>query len=105
MAATGQAIRDLRSTRGISLRELARRVGVSPATLSAIETGGTGLSVDRLQAIAAALGTSAAALLAKNPHPSDADIDQAMSGNLCRCGTYGRIKAAIKDAAIMMRKA
>lgn len=64
MAATGQAIRDLRSTRGISLRELARRVGVSPATLSAIETGGTGLSVDRLQAIAAALGTSAAALLA-----------------------------------------
>ena len=48
---------------------------------------------------------SAAALLAKNPRPSDADIDQAMSGNLCRCGTYGRIKAAIKDAAVMMRKA
>jgi isoquinoline 1-oxidoreductase alpha subunit len=48
---------------------------------------------------------SAAALLAKNPRPTDADIDQAMSGNLCRCGTYGRIKAAIKDAAVMMRKA
>jgi len=48
---------------------------------------------------------SAAALLAKNKHPSDADIDAAMSGNLCRCGTYVRVKAAIKDAAIMMRKA
>jgi isoquinoline 1-oxidoreductase alpha subunit len=48
---------------------------------------------------------SAAALLAKNKNPSDADIDAAMSGNLCRCGTYGRIKAAIKDAAVTMRKA
>ena len=48
---------------------------------------------------------SAAALLAKNKNPSDADIDAAMSGNLCRCGTYGRIKAAIKTAAADMRKA
>jgi len=47
---------------------------------------------------------SAAALLASNKNPSDADIDKAMSGNLCRCGTYGRMKAAIKDAAAMMRK-
>jgi isoquinoline 1-oxidoreductase alpha subunit len=42
---------------------------------------------------------SATALLAGNPHPSDADIDAAMSGNICRCGTYGRIRAAIKQAA------
>lgn len=48
---------------------------------------------------------SAAALLAKNKNPSDADIDNAMSGNICRCGTYPRIKAAIKDAATSMRKA
>jgi isoquinoline 1-oxidoreductase subunit alpha len=41
---------------------------------------------------------SAAALLAKNKTPSDADIDAAMSGNICRCGTYPRIKAAIKAA-------
>jgi isoquinoline 1-oxidoreductase alpha subunit len=46
---------------------------------------------------------SAAALLASNKNPSDADIDAAMSGNICRCGTYGRIKAAIKDAAAAMR--
>jgi len=46
---------------------------------------------------------SAAALLAKNKNPSDTDIDNAMSGNLCRCGTYNRIRAAIKDAAAEMR--
>ena len=42
---------------------------------------------------------SAAALLADNRRPTDADIDAAMSGNICRCGTYQRIRAAIKDAA------
>jgi len=42
---------------------------------------------------------SAAALLASNPHPTDSDIDEAMSGNICRCGTYGRVRAAIKQAA------
>src|SRR5438309_7295192 len=42
---------------------------------------------------------SAAALVAKNSNPSDADIDAAMSGNVCRCGTYQRIRAAIKQAA------
>jgi isoquinoline 1-oxidoreductase alpha subunit len=42
---------------------------------------------------------SAAALLARTPKPNDADIDAAMSGNLCRCGAYQRIRAAIKDAA------
>ena len=42
---------------------------------------------------------SASALLAKNRAPSDAAIDAAMSGNVCRCGTYNQIRAAIKDAA------
>jgi len=42
---------------------------------------------------------SASALLKKNPQPSDADIDAAMSGNICRCGTYPRIRAAIHLAA------
>jgi isoquinoline 1-oxidoreductase alpha subunit len=42
---------------------------------------------------------SATALLARNPKPSDADIDAAMNGNICRCGTYQRIHAAIKEAA------
>jgi isoquinoline 1-oxidoreductase alpha subunit len=47
---------------------------------------------------------SAAALLSTNKNPSDTDIDNAMSGNLCRCGTYNRIRAAIKTAAAEMRK-
>ena len=42
---------------------------------------------------------SAAALLARNPHPGDTEINDAMSGNICRCGTYPRIRAAIKQAA------
>jgi len=42
---------------------------------------------------------SAAALLERNPNPSDADIDMAMSGNICRCGTYTRIRKAIHRAA------
>jgi isoquinoline 1-oxidoreductase subunit alpha len=42
---------------------------------------------------------SAAALLASNSHPTDSDIDEAMSGNICRCGTYVRIREAIKQAA------
>jgi isoquinoline 1-oxidoreductase alpha subunit len=47
---------------------------------------------------------SAAALLARNPKPTDADIDSAMSGNLCRCATYHRIRAAIHAAAVFMKR-
>ena len=47
---------------------------------------------------------SAAALLARRQEPTDADIDAAMSGNICRCGTYQRIRSAIKLAAARMRK-
>jgi isoquinoline 1-oxidoreductase alpha subunit len=42
---------------------------------------------------------AATALLASTPHPTDAEIDAAMSGNLCRCGTYPRIRQAIHEAA------
>ena len=47
---------------------------------------------------------SAAALLAENPAPSDTDIDEAMSGNICRCGTYARIREAIHQAGLAMRE-
>ena len=47
---------------------------------------------------------SAVALLSKNPSPSDADIDTAMAGNLCRCGTYPRIRKAIHTAADMLKE-
>jgi isoquinoline 1-oxidoreductase alpha subunit len=48
---------------------------------------------------------SAAALLARTPQPSDADIDAAMAGNICRCGTYQRIRAAIHSAAGQLAQA
>jgi len=48
---------------------------------------------------------TAAALLSQTPHPTDSDIDAAMSGNLCRCGTYQRIRAAIHQAAAASHKA
>ena len=47
----------------------------------------------------------ALALLQKTPAPDDADIDQAMNGNLCRCGTYPRIRKSIKKAALVLREA
>jgi aerobic-type carbon monoxide dehydrogenase small subunit (CoxS/CutS family) len=46
---------------------------------------------------------SAAALLAAKPRPTDAEIDDALSGNLCRCGTYPRIRAAVRRAAGVVR--
>jgi isoquinoline 1-oxidoreductase alpha subunit len=46
----------------------------------------------------------AASLLAENPQPADQEIDDAMSGNLCRCGTYPRIRAAVKRAASLMQE-
>jgi isoquinoline 1-oxidoreductase alpha subunit len=48
---------------------------------------------------------AAAALLARTPDPRDADIDGAMAGNICRCGTYPRIRAAIKQAAELPARA
>jgi isoquinoline 1-oxidoreductase subunit alpha len=48
---------------------------------------------------------AATALLQKNPSPTDAQIDEAMSGNICRCGTYQRIREAIKSASATLKKA
>jgi isoquinoline 1-oxidoreductase alpha subunit len=48
---------------------------------------------------------SATALLAKKKKPTDADIDEAMKGNVCRCGTYNQIRAAIKEAAMTSKGA
>jgi isoquinoline 1-oxidoreductase subunit alpha len=47
---------------------------------------------------------SAAALLSSNPSPSDADIDAALSGNICRCGTYVRIRSAVRRAVELLRQ-
>jgi len=73
-------------------------IGATPAGRAVQEAW---LAVDVVQCGYCQAGQimSASALLTKKPHPTDADIDQAMSGNICRCATYTRIRAAIKQAA------
>lgn len=69
------------------------------ATGHAVQEAWKNLNVPQCGYCQAGQIMSAAALLVDKPAPSDADIDAAMSGNICRCGTYTRIRAAIKQAA------
>lgn len=69
-ASLGARLREARTAAGLSLREVARRIEVSPATLSAVETGKTGVSVPRLQRLAAELGVPTPWLLGEQPVPS-----------------------------------
>ena len=79
--------------------------GLSPGRLNALQRAWLAESVPQCGYCQSGQLMSAAALLASNKNPSDADIDRAMSGNICRCGTYPRVRAAIKDAAASMPKA
>src|SRR5437867_9464275 len=65
----------------------------------AVQTAWIEISVPQCGYCQAGQIMSATALLKRNPKPTDADIESTMSGNICRCGTYGRIRAAIKQAA------
>ncbi len=75
--------------------------GVAAATRSgkAVQAAWLALGVPQCGYCQAGQIMSATALLEQNPKPSDTDIDNAMSGNLCRCGTYTRIRSAIRSAA------
>lgn len=96
---------------GVAVRSCITPLGDVTGAVTTIEGVGTPEVLDRVQRAwideqVAQCGycqsgqiMSAVALLAANPQPSDADIDEAMSGNLCRCGTYPRIRAAIKRAS------
>ncbi len=96
---------------GVPVRSCITPIGEVTGAVTTIEGVGTPETLSRVQQAwideqVAQCGycqsgqiMSAVALLAANPQPGDADIDEAMSGNLCRCGTYPRIKAAIKRAA------
>lgn len=75
--------------------------GLSPDGTHALQRAWEELDVPQCGYCQAGQIMSAAALLAKNPKPSDADIDAAMNGNLCRCATYLRIRQAIHHAAEM----
>jgi isoquinoline 1-oxidoreductase alpha subunit len=73
-------------------------VGATPVG-AALQQAWQGINVPQCGYCQAGQIMSAASLLKQNPSPTDADIDAAMSGNICRCGTYTRIRAAIKQAA------
>jgi isoquinoline 1-oxidoreductase alpha subunit len=73
--------------------------GLSPNRSHALQKAWIELDVPQCGYCQSGQLMSAAALLAHNPHPTDADIDAAMNGNICRCGTYQRIRAAIHRAA------
>ena len=73
--------------------------GLSGAAGQAVQAAWVSLNVPQCGYCQSGQIMSAAALLAGNPHPSDADIDSAMAGNICRCATYVRIRGAIHQAA------
>ena len=73
--------------------------GLSPDGSHPLQRAWVELSVPQCGFCQAGQIMSAAALLAKKPKPTDTEIDQSLSGNLCRCGTYLRIRSAVKKAA------
>ncbi len=73
--------------------------GLSAEGLTALQEAWLDLDVVQCGYCQSGQIMSAAALLSRVPDPTDQDIDEAMSGNICRCGAYGRIRAAIKQAA------
>ena len=79
--------------------------GLSPQATHPVQRAWQELDVPQCGYCQSGQIMSASALIAKQPKPSDADIDSAMAGNICRCGTYQRIRAAIHRAAELTRKA
>lgn len=75
----------------------------TPAALHAVQAAWVAGQVAQCGYCQSGQILQAAALLAASPNPTDGEIDEAMAGNLCRCGTYPRIRAAIKDAALRMK--
>jgi isoquinoline 1-oxidoreductase alpha subunit len=83
----------------VGSRKVTTIEGLSPDGSTAVQRAWVELQVPQCGYCQSGQIMSAAALLAKNSKPTDAEIDEAMNGNLCRCGTYQRIRAAIHRAA------
>ena len=98
--ADGAAIRScVTPTAAVRDREITTIEGLSETGDHPLQKAWRELQVPQCGYCQAGQIMSAAALLAKNPTPTDDDIDRSMAGNLCRCGTYTRIRAAIKKVA------
>jgi isoquinoline 1-oxidoreductase subunit alpha len=83
----------------VGSRKVTTIEGLSPSSSHALQVAWVAEQVPQCGYCQSGQLMSAAALLAKKPKPSDTDIDAAMSGNICRCGTYQRIRRAIHRAA------
>ena len=99
----GQAVRSCQVALGDVWGEVTTIEGLgTPAAMHALQEAWVEHQVAQCGYCQSGQIMQAASLLAQTPSPSDADIDYAMQGNLCRCGTYPRIRAAIKSAAAKM---
>jgi isoquinoline 1-oxidoreductase subunit alpha len=87
--------------RAVGARRVTTIEGLSPDSSHPVQRAWIELDVPQCGYCQSGQIMSAAALLARTPQPSDADIDRAMAGNICRCGTYQRIRAAIHRAAAL----
>ena len=96
----GEAVRAcVTPVRRAAGKEVTTIEGLSPDGNHPLQRAWVDLCVPQCGYCQAGQIMTAAALLRKKPQPSDADIDQALAGNLCRCGTYTRIRAAVRKAA------
>jgi isoquinoline 1-oxidoreductase alpha subunit len=96
----GQAIRScVTPLSSVAGRQVTTIEGLQSETAKAVQSAWIGLQVPQCGYCQSGQIMSATALLEKNAAPTDADIDAAMSGNICRCATYSRIRAAIHAAA------
>ena len=98
--ADGQAIRScVTPVRAVGKRKITTIEGLSPDGNHPLQKAWRENQVPQCGFCQSGQIMSAAALLAKNPSPTDAEIDKSMAGNICRCGTYPRIRSAIKQAS------
>ena len=99
----GQPTRSCQTAVGdIGASEITTIEGVGGKAATAVQTAWQKLDVVQCGYCQSGQIMAAAALLAENPKPSDSDINGALSGNLCRCATYHRIRAAVHEAARLM---
>ncbi len=102
----GQAVRScVTPLSAVGSRTVTTIEGLQGAEISALRAAWTEIDVVQCGYCQSGQLVSAAALLKTTPQPTDAQIDAAMDGNLCRCGTYPRIRAAIHHAAGLLAKA
>ncbi|RPH61227.1 MAG: (2Fe-2S)-binding protein [Acidobacteria bacterium] len=96
----GQAVRSCQTPlRTLAGKQVVTLEGLSPDGSHPVQRAWTRIQVPQCGYCQAGQIMQAVALLTRVPKPNDQEIDRAMSGNVCRCGTYQRIRAAIKDAA------